>query len=318
MLSKRRPDLSSGLLYSLNDTSPEAKSWWSRSDVTDALALLEHAPQFSHGNRVVSLHTGGVSLDDLAFAFEIGLGPVKHPAKIPAGIGVTWYGVNTEQSVTDLATVHGLLWKIKPRLLIEIGTMCGSSAVVLAKMMRDYDASARVVTFDKTSPEQRGAKCTLPTSGYGSPHWSALKASGNLVSIIGDATSNESLTMLRREAKESGGPVFVIDDASHVASLTVSLFNALSPLVSVGSYYLVQDTRLDYDCALSFLTMKPGSVYWYCRRIQAEGGPARAVATIKRQRDFLRSWKQDRSVEQWVITQHPGGYLKRVRGRGRL
>ena len=39
------------------------------------------------------------------------LGPVKHPRKIPAGIGVTWYGIETEQSVTDLVTLHNILWR---------------------------------------------------------------------------------------------------------------------------------------------------------------------------------------------------------------
>ena len=84
--------------------------------------------------------------------------------------------------------------------------------------------------------------------------------------------------------------------------------------MSVGSYYLIEDTRLDMDCALSFLTMPPGSVYWYCRRIQAVGGPARAVETLRAGGgEFRRAWRQDRSVERWVITQHPGGYLQRVR-----
>ena len=75
--------------------------------------------------------------------------------------------------------------------------------------------------------------------------------------------------------------------------------------------HLVEDTRLDADCAASILTMPPGSVYWYCRRLQAEGGPARAVANLTATPAFRAAWRQDRSVEKWAITQHPGGYLRR-------
>ena len=304
--------MDAGLLYNRSDRSAEARTWWGRRDVQDAWSLLQE-PLYAHGERTVRLHERAISLHDMAFAFEIGLGPVKHPVKIPAGIGVTWYGVLTEQSITDIASIHGILWKVRPLLLLEVGTMCGSSAVVFAKMMQDYDRRARVITFDKTRPEERGAKCQHKQAGYSSPLWSALKASGNLLPLLGDVTSSEILALLRAEARRLGGPVMVIDDASHVAHTSVALWSALSSLVTVGSYYLIQDTRLDTDCALSFLTMPPGSVYWYCRRIQIEGGPARAVANITRQAEFHRSWRQDRSVEQWVITQHPGGYLKRVR-----
>ena len=149
---------------------------------------------------------------------------------------------------------------------------------------------------------------------FGSPLWGTLNAQGNLVSMLGDVTTSENVAFLNAEARRLGGPVMVIDDASHTQPTSLKLYAALSHLVTVGSYYLVQDTRLDSDCALSFLTLPPGSVYWYCRKIQNEGGPARAVANITSQAAFRRSWKQDRSVEQWVITQHPGGYLLRLQG----
>ncbi len=310
---------SPGLLYNDTDFSPAAAAWRSRQDVREARAFLAHHPTYLGSNRVIRLHDWSVTAADLAFAFEVGLGPVKHPTVIPAGIGVSWFGVQTEQSVTDSATLHELLWRVRPGLLIEVGTMCGSSAVFLAKTMMGYDARARVVTFDIKRPEERGDKCVAKTQGFGSHWWAELKASGNLLPIIGEATSADNLAMLRAQARAQQrvgrGGVFIIDDASHVAPPTVDRFHALSPLVTPGSYYLIEDTRLDADCALSFLTMPPGSVYWYCRRIQAFGGPAVAVANITASPAFRRrEWVQDRSVERWVITQHPGGYLRRGRG----
>ena len=49
---------------------------------------------------------------EMAFAFELSLGPAGLPRSLEAGIGLPWYGVDTQQSVTDSATIHALLWKV--------------------------------------------------------------------------------------------------------------------------------------------------------------------------------------------------------------
>ena len=187
-------------------------------------------------------------------AFEIGLGPVKHPVRVPAGIGVRWFGVETEQSVTDSATLHEVLWRVKPSVLIEVGTMCGGSACFFAKTMAGYDPRAKVVTFDTTPPAQR-QKCHVKTQCFGSPLWSELQASGNLLPVTGDVTDPVQIAMLKHEVAKAGGPVIVVDDASHVARPTVEHWLALERFVTPGSYYVVEDTRLDSDCAISILTM---------------------------------------------------------------
>ena len=321
------------MLFALNDSSAEARAWRRRADVRSARRFLATMPGWLHGGRVVDLASKSVSLGDLAFAFEVGLGPVKHPAKIPAGIGVIAFGVYSEQSVTDAAMLHEILWRVRPSLIIEIGTMCGGSAIFLAKTMMGYNPSSRVITFDLQRPENQsgGRKCLQPRQGFQSAHWKELQGSNNLVPVVGDITSAENMRLLRREVARANG-TFVIDDASHVAGPIIKRFHLLSPFVSVGGYYLIQDTRLDYDCALSVLTMPPDNVYWYCRMLLAEGGPAAAVANItaderrfgrttnKRprgsRRQQAREWMQDRGCEKWILTQHPGGYLRRVRKSG--
>ena len=281
-----------------------------------ALEYLRH-PTYVGAVSQITLPHLSISVHDVALAFEIGLGPVKHPVRVPAGIGATWFGVETEQSVTDSATLHEIMWRVRPRLVIEIGTMCGGSACFFAKTMMGYDPTARVVTIDRKHPSERGIKCVRKTQCYGSPLWSELQASGNLRPIWSDVSNASVLSELRSEAARAApGAVMVVDDASHSALPTIEHFWALEGLVTPGSYYLVEDTRLDADCAASILTMPPGSVYWYCRRLQVEGGPARAVANLTATPTFRSAWRQDRSVEKWAITQHPGGYLRR-KGRPR-
>jgi len=278
---------------------------------------------YRHRNRRVALHPGidnsSISLQDLAFAFEIALGPMNLRLQLDAGIGIPWYGIFTQQSVTDSATLHQLLWHIQPDLLVEIGTMCGGSALFYANTMMAYNPRARVMTYDtNTDLAGRLARCRQfhasarahgihGTQGLSHPSWRALQESGNLVPIIGSALEPTELSRLEEQVR-SARAVFVIDDGRHIKASNLAHWHALSRLVSVGSYYLVQDTRLDSDCAYAILV---GRGAW-CKETRAEGGPAAAIASIVSSSSFRREWVQDRAVEQWGVTQHPGGYLRRV------
>ena len=53
-------------------------------------------------------------------------------------------------------------------------------------------------------------------------------------------------------------------------------------------------------------------IHTRCKETRVEGGPAAAIASIVSSPTFHREWVQDRAVEQWGVTQHPGGYLRRV------
>ena len=146
--------------------------------------------------------------------------------------------------------------------------------------------------------------------GLEHPSWKELQASGNLKVVRDSVLSAKWLAALREKAASARG-VFVIDDANHIMSDNLMMWEGLSSLVSPGSYYLVQDTRLDTDCAYAVLVGRGG----WCGQTWRKGGPARAVAAIVTNETFARDWVQDRAVETWAITQHPGGYMRR-RGGG--
>ncbi len=320
--------------YKAHDQSAAAKAWRNLTSVKWALQWLRDAESgrgdaqytaYRTSRQNILLHPGGVgetrlSAKDLALGFELALGPMNIPPALDVGIGITWFGVMTQQSVTDSATLHALLWRVQPDLLIEIGTMCGGSAIFYAKTMMGYNPRARVLTFDTNrNPADRMKRCTnfhaaslrrtgaQAVQGLNHPFWKELQASGNLVPISGSALDRKGLAQIEEEARRARS-VFVIDDGSHVKESNLAHWHGLSRFVSEGSYYVVQDTRLDTDCAHAILI---GRGAW-CGETLRKGGPAQAVADIVKNASFHREWKQDRAVEQWGITQHPGGYLLRT------
>lgn len=105
----------------------------------------------------------------------------------------------------------------------------------------------------------------------------------------------------------------VVDDGDHATRAVVNTWFDLRNYTSVGSYYLVQDTRLDTDCAYAILTSR--SHYckfgWGDALRNRSGGPGLAMDRIVQTEEFNAAWVQDRTLEAWGVTQHPGGYLRR-------
>jgi len=107
--------------------------------------------------------------------------------------------------------------------------------------------------------------------------------------------------------------VLVIDDGDHHATPLVLHFELLAKFVTPGSVYLIQDTRLDRTClAQRELRQRPWA---YCADILgSKGGPARAVRYLQCESSSYKrlQFSIDYSLEKWVYSQHPGGYLRRA------
>ena len=165
--------------YKSSDQSAAAVAWRNLSSVSWALQWLDDSlhlrgeaqyTAYRHPQRQLLLHPAvddaKVSVRDLALGFELALGPMNLRKLVDAGMGVPMHGVYTQQSVTDVATLHRLLWRAKPSLLVEVGTMCGGSAIFYARTMMGYDPRAEVWTFDTNKNEGdrlAGAADSTPT-----------------------------------------------------------------------------------------------------------------------------------------------------------
>ena len=81
------------------------------------------------------------------------------------------------------------------------------------------------------------------------PVWAELHASGNLLSLVGDVMRTAWLRRRLEARFRSARSVMIIDDGEHKAPDLIEHFSYLSKFVTVGNYYLLQDSRLDFDCA---------------------------------------------------------------------
>jgi len=185
---------------------------------------------------------------------------------------VEWLGQPIWQNVLDLWTIQETIAEVRPGLVIECGTNRGGSSLFFAHLL-DLMGTGHVVTIDIA----RLHDLSHPRISY----------------LIGSSLSADVLEKVRTHVAACPGPVMVILDSDHSGDHVRRELECYAPLVTPGSYCLVQDGVID-TLAL-FRASRPG--------------PLVAIE------DFLRSngafeIDVERS-ERFLITHHPKGWLRR-------
>ncbi len=271
----------------LGELSREPTQW--RED--DRIAVMDLVAGYLAG-----VHAGDPLTDELAAAFTRLYQPVPDPAPEPAPSVVaaiadqyhrlyyhraprTWRntfyrGHRVLKLPLDLWVYGEILHEVRPSLVVETGTRYGASALWIADQLELLD-HGRVVTIDIED---------LP----GRPEHPRI------THLIGSSTDPAIVEAVRAHVPDDGGPVLVILDSDHSREHVLRELDVLAPMVTVGSYVIVEDTDINGHPVLP----------------EFGPGPMEAVA------EFLGSrhdFEVDESREKYYVTQNPQGYLRRVR-----
>jgi cephalosporin hydroxylase len=184
-----------------------------------------------------------------------------------------WLGRPALKCPLDLWIYQEMIQEIRPDVIVETGTFLGGTALFLASIC-DLVGHGRVITID-IQPQ-----ADLP------PH-------DRISYLQGSSTSGEVLDEVRRAVGEDGR-VMAILDSDHHAEHVLAELRAYAPLVSTGSYLVVEDTNINGNPVL------PG---W-------GPGPNEAVQQFLAETD---AYEVDSSKEKFFMTFNPGGFLRRVR-----
>jgi len=184
-----------------------------------------------------------------------------------------WVGVPTLKCPLDMWIYQEILVRIRPDKIIECGTAQGGSALFLAHICDIID-QGEVITIDiddiKGRPEHE-----------------------RIEYLFGSSISEEILHMVSNRI-QGEDVVMVILDSDHNRDHVLKEMELYSPLVTRGSYLVVEDTNINGNPVL------------------ADFGPGPAEAV----REFLQhhnEFEVDRNMEKFYMTFSPGGYLRRVR-----
>ena len=184
-----------------------------------------------------------------------------------------WLGYPLLKNPLDLWIYQEIIFSVKPDLIIECGTYHGGSALYFASLLDLIGSPGKVVTIDV---EQRAK---LPD------HSRISYLTGSSVSV---AILNAVKSFAGRSER-----ILVVLDSDHSETHVLRELESYSPMVSRGSYIIVEDSNINGN---------PVRPNW---------GPGPMEAIVR----FLSSNKNffsDRRCEKYFFTQNPKGFLKHL------
>lgn len=194
--------------------------------------------------------------------------------------GPVWLGYGMQQWHQDLISYQRIIWDVKPNLIIELGTGGGGCTLFFASILELMDTRKRIIDYKILTID-------LPSNNPNPD----LRNHPHIVYIQGDSESVEVIEKVKSFWR-SDKVTMVFIDTAHNPEHVFKEMEAYSPLVSVGSYMVVEDTWLGYSI--------------FC----GDRGPMAAVEKWIKKHD---NWVVDTFFNRWLLTQHPCGWLKRVK-----
>ena len=135
-----------------------------------------------------------------------------------------WLGGEVQKCPLDLWVMQEILHEIKPDVVVEAGTYMGGSAYYFASLF-DLTGHGRVITIDI---DDHPGKPAHPRITY----------------LLGSSTSDEIVAPVKA-AIQPGEKVLVDLDSAHNKAHVLKELQLYSPLVTPGSYLIVEDTHFN-------------------------------------------------------------------------
>jgi cephalosporin hydroxylase len=183
-----------------------------------------------------------------------------------------WLGVPTQKCAFDLWVYQEILHELRPEVIVECGTANGGSALFLASIF-DLLGQGEVITVDIVDQPGRPSH-------------------ERITYVTGSSTDLEIVEQVERLVG-SRAPVVVILDSDHSRDHVLNELRLYAPLVSAGSYVIVEDSNVNGHPVVP----------------DFGPGPAEAVARFLAE---TSEFEVDRSREKFFLTFNPCGYLRKL------
>lgn len=186
-----------------------------------------------------------------------------------------WMGVNAYKSPLDAWILQEILYEVRPDVVIEIGSAEGGSTLFMASLM-DLMGHGRIVSID------------IDRTRFAARH-------PRITTLTGDSSSAPIVSQATELCR--GQSVLVVHDGDHRKDPVLRDLEAYAPLVSVGSYLIVEDGIIDL--------FRPGDGIGAF----TDGPLPASEAFLARHPEFT----VDPTRERYLATYNPRGYLRRTR-----
>ncbi len=173
-----------------------------------------------------------------------------------------------------------IIHKVKPDIIVEIGSFEGGSTLYFANLL-DILGKGIVISID------------TDRTNYHVKH-------DRIVTITGDSLSPATIANVSKLC--NGKSALIVHDGNHTKEHVFKDLQAYSNLVSINSYFIVEDGTIDLFSPNLFNPNDGIGTF--------DEGPLRAVEKfLNNNSNFV----VDAERERYILTDNPKGFLKRVR-----
>lgn len=214
---------------------------------------------------------------------SLGVAEQKQLLTLWHGLGIwdnMWFlGIRIKKNPMDLWMMNNIIAEVRPDFIIETGTDHGGSALYWAASLDLLGLKdSRVITIDIDDRTAAVSDKSLWNDYVEFMHSSSTDS--ELVAAIGE--------------RVRGSTVLVALDSNHQAYHVLQELQMYGPMVTPGSYLVVEDTNMDgVPVAPGF---GPGPMTAVIQYLEGDGGEL---------------FDQDLTREAYVLTFNPGGWLRR-------
>jgi cephalosporin hydroxylase len=178
----------------------------------------------------------------------------------------------------DMWVKQEILFEVKPDLIIECGTHRGGTALYYATLMAVINPEARIITIDVENRVERAGT------------YDVFKK--HCTQILGDSTSPDVAEQVKALAQ--GKKVLVVLDSLHRKEHVLKEMELYGPLVTPGSYMIVEDTDINGH------------------PVMPNYGPGPHEAVMEYLKAHPGAFSVDRLADKMLFSLHPDGYLKKL------
>ncbi|HML11101.1 MAG TPA: CmcI family methyltransferase [Stellaceae bacterium] len=157
-------------------------------------------------------------------SFKTAFPPELLPSVQAGTMAYTYKGVKCLKDPFDLAIYLKLIWDLKPKSLIEIGSNQGGGALWFADMLSISGIGCPVVSIDLT-----------PVTGFTDPRIAFLAGDA---ARLGDTLSAEMRAALPH-------PWLVVEDSAHTYDVTLAALHFLADATVAGDVVVIEDGVID-------------------------------------------------------------------------
>jgi cephalosporin hydroxylase len=199
----------------------------------------------------------------------------------------SWMGIPIIQLPADILATQEVIWATKPDIIIETGVARGGSVLFMASLL-ELIGKGKVIGVD------------IDIRTHNRDSLERHPMSKRVVLIEGPSTDPAIVAQVRNEIPR-GASVMVVLDSDHSRAHVLDELRHYGPLVTVGCYLVVADTRLGH--------MKEAQIPQKRSKVWLKGDePLSALDDYLRETD---RFEIDPVINgKLILASSPGGYLR--------